>query len=53
MRSDVPGVENAEGLAKLVGGNLRPIPLGAKTTEFLDPKRRAEFFRQWRRAMQG
>lgn len=53
VRSDVPGIENAEGLAKLVGGNLRPIPLSAKTTEFLDPKRRAEFFRQWRKAMQG
>lgn len=53
VRADVPGIENAEGLAKLVGGKLSPIPLSAKSTEFLDPKKRAEFFRQWRKAMQG
>ena len=53
VRADVPGVENLETVTKAVGGNLSPIPLAAKTLEFSDAKHRGEFFRQWRKAMQG
>jgi iron(III) transport system substrate-binding protein len=53
VRADVPGIENLETVTKAVGGNLSPIPLAAKTLEFSDPKHRGEFFRQWRKAMQG
>ena len=53
IRTDVPGVPGADALNQQVGGKLLPIPLDAKLTEGLDPKKRAEFFRQWRRAMQG
>ena len=53
IRTDVPGTENADTLAKQIGATPSPIPLSAKSTEFLDPKKRTEFFRQWRKAMQG
>lgn len=53
IRTDVPGTENADTLAQQIGATPRPIPLSAKSTEYLDPKKRAEFLRQWRKAMQG
>ena len=53
VRSDVPGAENLETVTKMVGGKLSPVPLSAKTLEYSDAKHRGEFFRQWRKAMQG
>lgn len=53
VRSDVPGIENLESVTRMVGGKLKPIPLSAKSMEYMDQKKRAEFFRQWRKAMQG
>ena len=53
VRSDVPGIENLDTITKMVGGKLSPIPLSAKSMEWNDPKKRAEFFRQWKKAMQG
>ncbi len=53
MRSDVPGVDNPETLAKAIGVKLSPIPLSEKSNEYAEPRKRAEFFRQWRKAMQG
>lgn len=53
VRSDIPGIESLETVSKMVGGNLSPIPLSAKSMEWSDPKKRGEFFRQWKKAMQG
>ncbi len=53
IRTDVPGTENPETLGKIVGGKLSPIKLDAKLIEGLDAKKRAEFFRTWRKAMNG
>ena len=53
VRTDVPGTQNADTLAKTTGATLTPVPLSDKSTEYLDPKKRARFFREWRKAMQG
>ncbi len=53
VRDDVPGIQNADTLAREAGTKLTPVPLSEKSTEYLDPKKRAAFFREWRRAMQG
>lgn len=53
VRTDVADTQNIETLKKLAGGNLLPIPLSDKTLELSDPKRRAKFFREWRKAMRG
>lgn len=50
VRSDVPGVDNFESLNKLVGGKLKPIALDESAVEYLDPKKRTEFFQQWKRS---
>ena len=53
IRTDVSGTENPDTLGKLVGGKVVPIALDEKLIAGLDPKRRAEFFRNWRKAMAG
>jgi iron(III) transport system substrate-binding protein len=50
----LPGVAaEVAAVTKAVGGKLAPIPLAAKTLDASDPKNRASFFRQWKKAMQG
>jgi iron(III) transport system substrate-binding protein len=53
VRDDVEGGLNMKSLNALVGGSLKPIPLDATTVEYLDPKRRTEFFQHWKKAIQG
>jgi iron(III) transport system substrate-binding protein len=53
IRTDVPNTVNPETLDKTVGGKLSPIALDDKLLAELDPKKRAEFFRGWKKAMQG
>lgn len=53
LRTDVTSGDNIETLNKTVGGNLKPIPLDASSTEYLDPKKRTEFFQQWKKAFSG
>jgi len=50
IRSDV-GTLNAASLNKLVGGGLKPTPVDAELTHYMDPKRRAEFFQQWKKSL--
>lgn len=52
VRSDVDTGLNLASLTKLVG-TLRPIPVDEKLTQFLEPAKRAEFFRNWRQALRG
>jgi iron(III) transport system substrate-binding protein len=50
----LPGLRtDIQAVTQMVGGKLAPVPLAAKTLEYADPKHRAEFFREWRKAMQG
>lgn len=51
IRSDTSG-DNYETANKLASGNLKPIPLDASLLADLEPTRRAEFFKRWKRAFQ-
>ena len=53
IRTDVPNTVNPDTLNTAVGGKLAPIALDDKLLAELDPKKRAEFFRNWKKAMQG
>ncbi|HEX5325532.1 MAG TPA: extracellular solute-binding protein [Acetobacteraceae bacterium] len=53
LRTDVPDTENLDTLKKLVGSDLSPIPLSAKTLAMSDAKTRVKFFREWRKATKG
>jgi iron(III) transport system substrate-binding protein len=50
IRADVQPL-NITALNQLVGGGLKPTAVDEKLTEYMDPKRRAEFFQQWKKAM--
>jgi iron(III) transport system substrate-binding protein len=45
------GTENIDSLKKLVGGNLKPIPLDGKLIDWLEPKKRSEFLAEWKKAI--
>ncbi|MDF2811182.1 MAG: transporter substrate-binding protein [Microvirga sp.] len=51
IRSDTSG-DNYETANKLASGNLKPIPLDASLLADLEPTKRAEFFKRWKRAFQ-
>jgi len=36
---------------KLVGGGLKPTAVDEQLTYYMDPKRRAEFFQQWKKSL--
>jgi iron(III) transport system substrate-binding protein len=36
---------------KIVGGGLKPTAVDEHLTEYMDPKRRAEFFQQWKKSL--
>jgi hypothetical protein len=38
-------------LNKQMGGVVKPIPVGAEITEYLDSKKRLEFLGQWKAAV--
>ena len=50
IRSDV-GTLNAATLGKIVGGGLKPTAVDEHLVEYMEPKKRAEFFQQWKKAM--
>lgn len=52
VRTDVQTGLNLASLTQLVG-TLKPIPVDEKLTQFLEPARRAEFFRNWKQALRG
>ena len=53
LRKGYKGTLDAEELAKLVGPNMKVIPVDDKLAENLNPKLRAEFFQKWKKAMRG
>lgn len=50
IRTDIDGL-NLASINKLVGGNLKPIPLDQSLVESNTPKRRVEFFQEWKKAL--
>jgi iron(III) transport system substrate-binding protein len=53
LRKGYKGPLDAEALAKITGPNVRMIPIDDKLTANLNPKVRAEFFQNWKKAMRG
>ncbi len=53
VRGDVEGAATAAALAKELGDRLKPIPVSAKLTEFLEPKKRLEMLKKWKSTARG
>ncbi len=53
IRADVEGEMTASGLAKTLGGSVRPIPVSAELLVYLDQARRLDFIKQWQAAIKG
>lgn len=52
VRTDVAaGTENIDSLQKMVGGNLKPIPLDGKLIDWLEPKKRSDFLAEWKKSI--
>jgi len=50
LRNDIEGKNDVEGMTKLLGDALKPIPVDETLLEYLEPKKRLEFIKQWRAA---
>jgi iron(III) transport system substrate-binding protein len=48
IRDDVPGEHTAGALKKQYGDTLKPIPVGAEITAYLDSKKRLEYLANWK-----
>ncbi|SCC12708.1 ABC transporter substrate-binding protein [Kosakonia oryziphila] len=50
LRQDIEGKNDIDGMTKLLGQALKPIPVNESLLEYLEPKKRLEFIKQWREA---
>ena len=50
LRNDIEGKNDIDGMTKLLGDALKPIPVDESLLEYLQPKKRLEFIKQWRAA---
>lgn len=53
MRAGYKGELDAEALGKIIGSNVRLIPVDEKLSDNLNLKMRAEFFQNWKKALRG
>ena len=51
MSDDVEGENTAAALKKQNGGNLKPIPVDAEITQYLDQKKRLDFLGHWKQTL--
>ncbi len=51
LRTDVPGDQTAAALTRQLGTSLKPIAIGPSLMAYLDGSKRAEFLREWDRAL--
>jgi iron(III) transport system substrate-binding protein len=51
LRADVEGDETAAALARHLGSSLKPIAIGPALMAYLDKTKRAEFLKEWERAV--
>ncbi|MCU5773983.1 ABC transporter substrate-binding protein [Erwiniaceae bacterium BAC15a-03b] len=50
LRNDIEGENDIDGITKVLGRALKPIPVDESLLEYLEPKKRLEFIKQWRAA---
>ncbi len=52
IRTDIPeGGLDAKALEKMASGNLKPIRINDSLLEYMDQRKRADFFRKWNQTM--
>jgi iron(III) transport system substrate-binding protein len=51
LRDDVPGEQTAAALKRMLGDSLKPIAIGPSLMVYLDRTKRAEFLKEWDRAL--
>ena len=50
IRNDIEGKNDIDGLTKILGNALKPIPVDESLLEYLQPKKRLEYIKEWRAA---
>jgi iron(III) transport system substrate-binding protein len=50
IRNDIEGKNDIDGLTKILGNALKPIPVDESLLEYLQPKKRLDYIKQWREA---
>ena len=50
IRNDIEGKNDIDGLTKILGNALKPIPVDETLLEYLQPKKRLEYIKEWRTA---
>jgi iron(III) transport system substrate-binding protein len=53
LRTGYKGALDADALGKITGPNVKMIPVDEKLIDNLNPKMRAEFFQNWKKALRG
>lgn len=48
IRPDVSGEANPKGLAKKIGGGMKPLPVNPMLVQYLDQAKRLAFLKQWK-----
>lgn len=50
LRNDIEGKNDINGMTEMLGEALKPIPVDESLLEFLQPKKRLDYIKQWRTA---
>ncbi|MDH8580332.1 hypothetical protein QIH33_21010, partial [Klebsiella pneumoniae] len=50
IRRDIAGKNDIDGMTALLGKALKPIPVNETLLDYLQPKKRLQFIKQWRSA---
>ncbi|BBG71044.1 ABC-type thiamine transport system, periplasmic component [Serratia marcescens] len=50
IRNDIEGKNDIDGMTKLLGNALKPIPVDDSLLEYLQPAKRLDYIKQWRAA---
>lgn len=50
IRNDIEGKNDIDGMTKMLGKALKPIPVDASLLEYLQPKKRLDYIKEWRTA---
>lgn len=50
IRNDIEGKNDIEGMTKMLGNALKPIPVDESLLEYLQPAKRLDYIKQWRTA---
>ena len=53
IRNDVDAEYTAAKLNQQLGSNVKPIPVNAEITQYLDPKKRLDFLSGWKQGLAG